>query len=468
MKILPSPALAISFLFFSNFALAQVEGTMPFMKGLPQVTYYNPAFKPEYKFSFGLPVSSLFYQYSNNGFSYNDFISRQNGQLTADMSKLYAKMKEENYIDNNFQADLLRLSVKANARLYLTFNVTAKGYTRLLLPKELVGVFANGTDAYVNSTAALSPKVDALSYAEIGVGAAYTVNKKLTVGAKLKLLKGAMNIATQKALFNLSLSDTYAITAKGDAEIKTSGIQNFDQAGYDVEENWQDFTNNNGFAFDLGATYRMIDRLTIGLSLIDIGGINWENNLYGYRLDPAKASYTFAGIDAKKLLDGDSDYTNSLSDSLEVKFKFTEGKIGSYYTALPTKIYATGVYELRKSLTVGALLSAESFNGRFMTGFTASLNKEFGRRVGASLSYTMSNNSFDNIGAGLSFNFAPIQIYFVGDNILSASFSYLSNGNYNSFVNSTQYFNFRTGINFIFGRERSQEKHPHPQTKKRK
>lgn len=462
----PRPVLIGSLLFVVNLAFSQVEGTMPFMKGLPQITYYNPAFKPEYKFSFGLPGSSVFYQYSNNGFNYNDFISKQNGDLTADMGKLYAKMKGENYINNNVQADLLRMSVKANARLYLTFNVTAKAYSRLMLPKELVGVFANGTAAYVNNTAALSPQAEALSYAEIGLGAAYTVNKKLTVGAKLKLLKGAMNVTTQKALFNLSLSDTYAITAKGDADIRTSGVHNLNQAGYDAGKNWRDFTNNTGFAFDLGATYRLIDRLTVGVSVIDIGGITWENDLYGYQLDPKKASYTFAGIDAKKLLDGNSDYTSSISDSLEAKFKFTEGKIGSYYTALPTKMYATGVYELKKNLTVGALLSAENFRGRFMTGFTASLNKEFGRRVGASLSYTITNSSFNNLGAGLSFNFAPIQIYFVGDNMVRAPFSYLSNGSYNSFLNSTQYFNFRTGINFIFGREKTQEKHPHPKTKK--
>ncbi|MCX8490767.1 MAG: DUF5723 family protein [Cyclobacteriaceae bacterium] len=461
-------SLVFSLVFFVHFAWSQVEGTMPFMKSLPQATYYNPAFKSEYRFSVGLPGSSVFYQYANNGFTYNDFISKQNGILTADMSKLYASLKDNNYLNNNWQAEMLRFSLKANARLYLTFNVTAKVYTRIMLPKELVGIFANGTEAYVNNTAALSPEAEALGYAEIGLGAAYTVNRKLTVGVKLKLLKGAMNATTQKALFNLSLSDTYAITARGDADIRTSGIHNLDQDGYDLGKNWRDYTNNTGFAFDLGATYRVIDRLTLGVSLLDIGGITWQNDLYGYKLDPNKASYTFVGIDARKLLNGNSDYTKSLSDSLEVKFKFTEARINSYYTALPTKIYATGVYELKKNLTVGALLSAESFRGRFMTGFTASLNKEVGRRVGASLSYTVSNRSFNNLGAGLSLNFAPLQIYFVADNILTAPFSYLADGNYNSFVNSTQYFNFRTGINFIFGREKVQEKHTYPKNSKSK
>lgn len=463
------PVFIFSFMLLGNNAHAQPEGTMPFMKSLPQVTYYNPAFKPEYKFSFGLPGSSVFVQYSNNGFTYKDFISKENKVLTADLDKLYSALQKENYINANAQADLFRLSLKANARLYLTFNVTAKAYSRIMLPKDLVGLFINGTDPYVNNTATLSPKVEAMGYAEIGWGAAYTVNRNLTVGAKLKLLKGAMNATTQKATFDLSLTDTYAITVKGEADIRTSGIHNLlDQPGYDPAKNWKDFTKNPGFAFDLGATYRMMDRLTLGLSLIDIGGINWKNDLYGYQLDPAKANYTFKGIDIKEVLNGNSNYTTSIADSLEAKFKFTEGRIGSYRTPLPGKIYASGSYELKKMLTVGALLFAEKFRGRFMPGFTASINKEFGRRVGTSLSYTITNNSFNNIGAGLSLNFAPIQIYFVGDNILRMPLSLMAGKNLNPYVNSLQYFNFRMGINFIFGRDKVQERQPYPKTAKSK
>ncbi len=438
---------------------AQVEGTMPFMKSLPQVTYYNPAFKPEYRFSFGLPGSSVFAQYSNNGFTYNDFISKQNNVLTADLNKLYSALRNSNYINTNAQADLFRISLKANARLYLTYNITAKIYNRIMLPKDLTGLFISGTDAYINNKASLSPKMESLGYAEMGWGAAYTVNPKLTVGAKLKLLKGAVNITAQKATFDLSLSDTYAITVAGNADIRTSGIQNIDNA------NWKDYLKNTGVAIDLGATYQVMEKLTVGLSLIDIGGIKWKNDAYGYKLDPAKANYTFKGIDIAEVVNGNGNYSQSLSDSLETKFKFTEGRIGAYRTPLPGKMYASGSYQLRKTVSVGALLFAEKFRGRFMPGFTASFNKEFGRRVGTSLSYTVTNNSFNNLGAGVSFNFAPLQLYFVGDNLLRVPLNLMANGNLNSYVNSMQYFNFRMGLNFIFGRDKVQEKQPHPNTK---
>lgn len=440
-------------LFCSHQIFAQTESTMHFMRSLPQVTYYNPAFKPDYQFSFGLPGSSVFAQYINNGFTYNDFISRENNILTADLNKLYTTLRDQNYINANVQADLLRISFKAGARLYFTANLTAKGYNRFMLPKDLTGLFINGTGAYVNNTATLAPEAESVSYVEIGWGAAYTVNQKLTVGAKLKVLKGGTNVTSERASFNLTLSDTYAITVTGDADIRTSGIHNFDEPDFDVGDDWNDFLKNSGVAIDLGATYKPLDKLTVGLSLIDLGGITWKNDLYGYKLDPAKARYTFEGVDIGDLLNDEAQYGESLADSLEAKFDFTEGRIGSYRTPLPGKIYASAAYEWKRNLTVGGLFFAERFRGRFMPGFTASLNKEFGKRMGASLSYTITNNSFNNIGAGVSFNFSPVQFFIVGDNLLRMPFA-------ESFFNSMQYFNIRTGINFVFGRDHVQEKIP--------
>jgi Family of unknown function (DUF5723) len=448
---------------------AQVEATMPFMKSLPQITYYNPAFKPEYKFSIGLPGSSVFAQLSNNGFTYNDFISKQNSILTADLDKLYSSLRNKNYINANLNADLFRISVKANARLYFTFNVSAKAYSRIMLPKDLAGLFIKGTDPYVNGTAKLSPKAEIIGYAEVGWGAAYTVNNKLTVGAKLKFLRGAINATSQSAQFDLSISENYALTVTGNADIRTSGIHNLEDDEYDPGKNWRDFMKNTGVAVDLGATYKLMeDRLTVGLSLIDLGGIHWKNDLYGYRLDPTKAKYTFEGIDIGEVLNGDDKYLESMADSVEANFKVNEGRIAAYRTPLPGKIYASGSYEIKKNLTAGALLFAEKFKGRFMPGFSISLNKELGRLVGTSLSYTITNNSFNNIGAGLSLNFIPVQIYIVGDNILRAPLSLATNKNLNPYLNSLQYFNLRVGLNFIFGRITTQEKQPHPKLLKSK
>jgi hypothetical protein len=458
-------------LFFSLLAieksLAQVEGTMPFMKSLSQVTYYNPAVRPAYRLSIGLPGSSVFMQYSNNGFAKKDFITTVNDTATADLGKFSKALRSKNYINANMQADLFSLGFRANARLYFSMNATMKSYNRMMIPKDLPGIFVDGTTPYGGGTARLSPKIESMSYVEVGYGASYVVNKDLVIGAKLKMLKGIVNVTTQAAALDLAFSNDYAITVRGDLDVRSSGIHNLvdSDSDYDAQDHWKDYTKNNGLAIDLGVTYRLMDRFTFAASIIDFGSITWQNDTYGYKMNPERATYTFEGIDLGEIVQGNGDYLNSVGDTIQARFKLEQGKLGKYKTPLPGKMYLSGVYEIKRNFTVGALIFAEKFRGRVMPGFTASLNKEFGRRVGTSLTYTVTNNSFSNIGAGLALNFAPVQLYFVGDNLLGAPLALMTDKNVNPYIDRLQYFNFRMGLNFIFGRIKVQEKQPYPKAK---
>ena len=443
---------------------AQQEATLYFMNSLPQVTYLNPASVPRYKFSVGLPGSSVFALYGNNGFTYNDFAVKEGGLVKADLNKLYNAMPDKNYINVAQQADLFRFSMKVNPRIYLTFHTSEKTYTSTMIPKEVAGVFINGTIAYVNNTAELAPRAESMTYIESAISSSYKVNKDLTVGLRLKVLKGAANFTTKIAKMDLSIDDTYAITVRADGDVRTSGLQVLEDNSDDLEgylsDNWEDYLSNSGFGFDLGATYKIKDRLTVGLSLVDIGSIKWKNDLYGYRLDPSRATYTFRGFDLERILDGDTDYIDTEIDSIESRFRLQESTVDAYSTPLPTKIYLSGSYQLRRNFNAGLLLFAERFNARFATGASVALTKDFGRRFTTSLSYTVTNNSFNNIGAGLSLNFAPFQLYVVGDNLLRAPLALATEGELNSFVNSMHYFNVRAGLNIVFGWDKTEEKQP--------
>lgn len=456
----------ISLSSFTSAAWAQSEATMYFMNSLPQVTYLNPAVTPRYKFSIGLPGSSVFGTYGNSGFTYNDFAKKEGNTVSVNLNDLYNAMGDKNYVTVGAQADIFRLSLKVNPRIYLTFNTTAKVYNSLMLPKEVAGVFVNGTLAYVNSVASLAPRMESLSYLETAVSSSYVVNKDLTVGLRVKILKGVTNLTTKSARIDLSLDDSYAITAQADGDVRTSGLKelvdNRDDLGSYFKDGWNDYLNNNGFAFDLGATYKVTDKLTAGLSLLDIGSIQWNHDQYGYRMDPARASYTFSGFDLERLLEGDQDYMDAEIDTIESRFTLQESRIRSYRTLLPAKVYLSAGYEWKRNLNLGLLFFGERFNDRFATAASVSITKDFGRRFTTSLSYTVTNRSFNNIGAGLSLNFAPLQLYVVGDNLLRAPIALLSDGELNSFVNSTQYFNIRAGLNIVFGWDKTQEKQPHP------
>lgn len=454
--------LLTGLIFYIDVCYSQNEATLYTMNSLPQVTYVNPAIVPLYRFSIGIPGSSIFFQYANNGFSYNNFATKVADTIRGDLNKLYSALKKKNYITTALQVDLFRLSMKINPRVYLTLNASLKSFNRIMLPKDLPGIFINGTAPYVNGVASISPEGESVSYLETGLGFSYRVNRKLTVGAKFKLLKGIINATTQTATVNLALDQDYAITVNANLDARTSGIHNLNDDTYEISDRWHDYLNNTGFAFDIGATYELSDRFTIGGSLIDIGSITWKNDTYDYKLNPATANYVYRGIDIEKVLNGNTDYMEQESDTLQKRFDLKEGVRGSYRTPLPGKMYLSGNYKLATNFYAGLLLFAEKFRGRFAPGVSASLHKEFGRRVSSSISYTISNSSYNNFGAGISLNFAPLQFYILGDNLLGAPYALATKGEINPYLNSMQYFNLRLGINFVFGREKTQEKLPHP------
>jgi hypothetical protein len=457
--------LAVGILATSLSGYAQNEGTLHFMNSLPQSVYNNPAFMPKHRFSIGLPGSSVFIHYANNnGLTYDKVVEEEQGKKVVDLAKLVDRLPANNYTTLAAQADVFRLSIRIGPRFHFTYNSTTKAYARLLLPKDVATILVNGTTPYVNSTASLSPKAEGISYVEHAFGGAYRINKDFTIGARFKLLTGFINFTTTTSQLDLSLDENYGITLQGALDARSSGVNNLDD--FDMD-NYNNYLDNRGFAADLGATYRLKDRFMVGLSVIDLGRITWKNDLYGYTLSPDRANYTFQGIDLNRVLNDEENYLDADLDSLEKRFEPSEGIIGSYSTPLPTKIYLSGAYELKRNFSVGALFFAEQFRGRFAPGFTASLNKNFGRRVGASVSYTMNNRSFNNIGAGLSLNFAPIQFYLVGDNLLRAPLVQLTQGKLNPYINNLQVFNLRLGLNFIFGWEKVQEHQPYQRIKKK-
>lgn len=446
----------------------QHEATLHFMSSLPQASYNNPAFQPRYKFSLGLPGSSVYGQYANNGFTYADVLINGGDGTEMDLGKLYGSAKNKNFITTAVQADLLRFSVKINARMHLNWNLTTKGYSRLMAPKSLLD-FAHKTSESLEDNASLdltpfsiSPRAEALAYLESGLGASYIVDKKLTVGARIKLLKGIANATTRSANFILEVNNDYA-TAIADLNVKTSGINQWSDDDFDIEKDWAVYKKNTGFAFDLGSTYQVTDKLMVGASLIDIGSITWKNDPYGYRLDPEKNKVTFRMMTPEDVSNGDEDAFKAMLDSLEnAEFSFEEGRIAKYRSPVPGKMYLSGSYALKRTLSAGVVLFAEKFKGRFSTGGSASVYKEFGRKVSTSLSYTITNHSYNNIGAGLTLNFLPVQFYIVGDNLLRAPMALMADGNFDSYINNSKYINVRAGFNFVFGWIKTQEKLPHP------
>jgi hypothetical protein len=444
--------MVFSFLFPGSLLHAQTESTLYFMNSLPQVVDVNPAIMPRYRMSIGLPViSSIGQSYSNNGFTYNDMVSSIDGVKQADLAKWSQNLPEKNYVMLAAQTDLLRFGYRVSPKVYLMTNVSVKGYNRTMLPKALATLFVDGTSQLVGSSSETSPEEEAMSYLEASLGMAYAVKPNFTIGGRIKYLNGLNNVTTESSSLLIEVDNSYRIRATGKADVRTSGVYNLGRAGYSMMDHIGDYMQNTGFALDLGGTYKFADKLTLGFSLIDLGFINWKNDTHQYSLDPAKATYTFSGFDMNQILNNNSGYLEAQRDSVEAKFTMSEAPRGGYTTMLPAKMYLSANYEIVKNFSLGALFFSEQFKGRSAAGFTAAANKTFGKWLTTSLTYTVSNRSYNNVGLGMSFNFAPVQLYIVGDNLVRAPVSLIANQTLNAYLNSSQIITFRAGLNLVFG-----------------
>lgn len=442
--------LAICAGFFVSEGFAQTESTLYFMNSLPQVVEANPSTIPRYKTAIGLPaISSIAAVYSNNGFTYNDMTSKVNGVTQADLSKWTSSLAEKNYVQMSAQIDLFRIGIRVNPKMYLMMSSTMVGYQRAMIPKGLATLFVDGTAPLVGSYTNTSPQEEANAILSTSFGIAYQTSDRLTIGGRLKYLIGQSNITTDASSMIVQVDNNYQITATGEAIVRTSGVNDLNRSGYTPTPS--DYFKNNGFGADLGITYKVMDKLTLGASITDLGYITWRNNTYQYTLDPATARYTFSGFDLNQLVNHNSNYLSQQLDSLKKKFEMKEQAIGSYTTMLPTKFYISGKYELIKNLNLGALFFGENYKGRFTSGATVALSKDFGRIISTTVSYTVSNRSYNNMGLGVSFNLTPVQLYFVGDNLLRAPASLIVDQNLNSYVNSSQLLTLRAGLNIVLG-----------------
>jgi len=427
---------------------AQIETTSYFMSSLPQSVISNPAFVPKYKFSLTLGTSFMA-GYSNSGFNYNDLVKRENGKIIVDVSKWASHLPKKTNITTALQIDLFRLGLRINQKLYVTLSSTAKVYNLIHMPKDVIALIANGNAQYVGKSISVSPELQFTSYLENALGFSYEVTKELRIGGRLKMLNGGVSINTKSSDLNIAVDENYNVTAAADMRVKTSGIYNINKSGYSFSAS--DYFQNTGWGIDLGATYKLTDKITLAASLIDIGQISWKNNTYEYSLDKATANYTFKGIDVRDLFNNDSKSLDAQIDSLKDNFKATEKKSGAFKTPLPSKLYLSGSYKVTKNFTAGAILFAEKFHGRFGPGLALAMNKNFGKILSTSLSYTLSNRSFNNFGAGFSLNLAPVQIFVVGDNLLNLPVVLAAKQELNPYLNTTQVFNVRAGLNFVWG-----------------
>ena len=199
---------------------------------------------------------------------------------------------------------------------------------------------------------------------------------------------------------------------------------------------------NPGLALDFGFSYHPIEQLSISASVVDLGMIFWRNQAYQFK---QSMDYSFEGLEIS--LEDDFDPGQELLDSIENSVKFTARK-KSYTGLLTGKVYYGLAYEPHERVRLGYVGRTRIYNYNFNHQHTFSVNVMPINMFSLSLSYSIYNGYYHNLGFGLSTKLGPFGLYLITDQAPSI---YLIPKSINS-------LNFRFGLNLRTGCRKEKKK----------
>ncbi|MDA3780854.1 MAG: DUF5723 family protein [Bacteroidales bacterium] len=458
IKIVKFSVLIILLTISANILKAQHSQTLYYMNRLPQSMQMNPAIQPECGFYLGFPViSSVQVGVGNNRISLNDAIQKhptEDSLITflhplANKEDFLSNIKNLNFLYENIHTNLFSFGFRAND-WYASFNISERQSSTFTYPKDLISLVLNGNQEFNNSNIDFTDlDLNITYFREYGVSLSKTIGSQWTVGGRLKVLFGKANISVENHSFKLYSSiDSIHINSdiRVNASLPVESTTNAD-GDFDGFENIDtvdplDFAldhSNMGFAIDLGATYRPIDKVSVSLSIIDLGYIKWSKGVTNLDLN---GEFNYTGIDLSSEFDetDNSDPFETLTDSIENSFTITDKK-ESYTTPLGAKIYIGGSYYLTPKLNFSLLSQSRFYESKLYQAFTLSANARPIRGLSTSISYSIMDGNYSNLGFGLVLRPGPFQIYVISDNAASiALWGQKATG-----------LNLRFGMNFAFG-----------------
>ena len=207
-----------------------------------------------------------------------------------------------------------------------TLDIGLRSNASLYIPKDFFKFMKMGQSGPNTVYDLGTMGITSTAFVEVALGHSRQINDKLRVGAKVKALLGGayanMNFSNTKIEMN---EDMWKVSANGEMNVAVAGlnIPTKAESGAEYGEGegtLVDFENMEmgtpglggfGLALDLGATYEVIDNLTVSAAIRDLGFMSWNNNIYA---STSNEPWIFEGFNDLSI-DGDS--PNSLDNQLD-------------------------------------------------------------------------------------------------------------------------------------------------------
>lgn len=270
------------------------------------------------------------------------------------------------------------------------------------------------------------------NFAEVALGHSRDINERLRVGAKAKLLFGLGYADFSAKQMDVTMNgDYWRIQGHGvlkaglmKTKFKHEPADKNAPDGRPRVEGLDDFEGGLagfGLGFDLGATYRLLDNLTLSASLTDLGFINYS----GVQTASTQGDYTFEGFE--NIYAGDTntgsnklgDQFEALGDDLEEMFAVYDDGEASATQALAATFNLGAEYSMPfyDKLRVGFLYSSR-FAGKYsrhQAMLSATVRPVKFIELGGSSTFS---NLGTNLGAMLSLRTKRFNFYLGADSFI--------------------------------------------------
>ena len=447
-------------------ANAQFLRTSYFMEGTHYRQQLNPALTPGRGY-INLPVIGAFNaSVSSKSFGYQDIMDIVDSSSDSDFftsDKFMNKLKDDNQLNMNLSTDILSAGWYKGKNFW-SFNVGLRVDMGASIQKNVFELMRkmNGLDMedptqwQKFNADGCQETLNMNAYTEIGLGYARQINDRLTVGGKVKALLGIGNLKLDVKRMNvktdistdvdLSKIDWANMTQDQINEIVTASKA---RASIDVDASLEssfkglnlkrddpndpnspitkfDFESGDmgiagyGAAIDLGASYKVLDNLTVSAAVLDLGFISWS-----------KGSTSMAHADSGDLKDMDLTNEEQLKDFARIvssgevlnydmlNLKMDETGAKSRKTWLHSTLVFGAEYSLLNNwLVVGALSTTRFTKPKALSELTFSANIRPKNYFNVAVSYSMIQSAGKSLGLALKLGplFVGTDYMFFGNN----------------------------------------------------
>lgn len=313
-------------------AHAQFLRTSYFMEGTHYRQQLNPALTPTKGF-INIPViGAVNASVSSTSLGYQDIIDiiDDDGEFYKNPDFL-GRLKGNNTLNLNFNTEILSAGWYKGKNFW-TFNVGLRTDIGATVTKDLFNFLndVDGIDEWNNQNFNIGgQEVHIQAYTEVGVGLSRQINDRLTVGGKVKVLLGIgnMEMKINQAYMKAKLPTDTRINEIANTQFSSANWQSqvnalkSEIAGYNADlqvnatlessfKGLELLKNDEGYiddfdvdagklgiagwglGFDLGASYKVMDNLTVSASVLDLGFLSWSKG-------STQVAHANGGIDMK-------------------------------------------------------------------------------------------------------------------------------------------------------------------------